>query len=1507
MGHRRRHSGGQRFLSAVVSFAFFFNSIFPSVSFAQAVPEFFLNLPNPGVMVKPTGPFDPALLRGITIHPENPLLFDFLMDKGQTDLPEEDFRKEALKQIKYFLASLTIPEDEVWVNLSPYEKDRMIADEFGKTEMGRDMLAQDYLLKQLTASLIYPEDQLGKTFWDRVYQKAKEQFGTTEIPINTFNKVWIVPSKATVYENGANAFILDSHLEVMLEEDYLALENNLNQERLGTDKLSQGDVEKLNSVSSQIVKEVLLPEIEKEVNYGETFANLRQIYNAMILATWYKIKLKNSLLGKIYVDQNKTKGIETADPAVKEKIYNQYLEAFQKGVYDYIKEDYDPSTEEVIARRYVSGGVNFKRPNGTKLAGILTAALMVAGSIFASPSAAQVGAFEAREENMVTVESGVVSFDQGKGVLDSLANPSEGDVFLLADSGQGGQKPKAPEATPDAGTAFKTEVTAIQGTFKKAGAEFEKKNWDESAKIFAEAAQKARALAKRLETDSKLRGTILNPDSVASNLKELAQTAEDNAASAQANADATRSNTETSQAGQSFQQRVDQMQGVFDQGTSLFDQGKYAEAKAKFEETALNGEGILKGIGTDQTLRRSLEDPSKAAADMRKFIQTARDNAKAAEGNLNGQEQEGKNQKIFEQFNTNNRQVVRTFNEGIGLLNSGHPQEAIVQFKKAKAQAEKLLGEKGIWGPVLKKSNETEAELNEIITDADASIQEAQKRLSPGAKLEGEGQNKIAALEVQPAVLAPRSAKSHPMGRRSSPAGRADKKAKSEMLQRLANNLRDVADKKFTLIVESDMEKAPSEAWVTVEEGEAKPTIHITSELLDSLEEGELAFILGHEIAHPSNNDFKLAKQLKQLGGLKRYQEAYALIDAHEQIEADKRSVEYLEKLGYKKEAALRAMEKINQKRAIPSDSFTLRIKILQDRIDKPDSLSDFYMLSESALGVLALGFRFQLRDDIEESYQRAEDILNLYNVILNLVEDFQGDMDTILEKLKKKIAWHEDPSHWEEDTTNRGLMLETAFNIAFIDMLSESLDQENKDSKESPTYLFYRDTLKDLKSKLELVLERMSQTAIQTATVRERTDKTGMKKYFPTKGIENLPVEFPYEVFAKFLKRVTTMRIAKNVLEKEPIIGTLPEEKILPVLREKPKKDRRWWLVLLPLFVVLPRCEGCGEEGPSQGMVPAVERVENFVPTGRVTIYNPFSEDHSGQAKKGDFFDLDGSNFALMANADGRVTAQDGGWIAVDPKVIPLNSKVTITFADGNKVAYKTVDTGGAVKGHRIDLSINKDNSKIRREVDDLFDGAIVETEDGDKFVILNHGPKGGVTTITEEVTSWREEVSLGDQAQGNKANPWKHRFLLVPIPLFGKKKPKEESPQATQGRPGPSPAADLEESVIVRTDVTGRSAGAKSHPMAQTRNPGGIDFNPILLNMEIRRDENGVPLPLLEQPSELINTQGFVPFIIQIQPVTNLPLLLGLNPNEPKEPVNPDELGYYPSRILLFDRKTV
>ena len=323
----------------------------PVSSYAQSI----LDLPVPGSLVSLSPSYTPAIMAGMTIYPENPLQFNFIIDVGDDNLQGEELKKESQKLISYFMATLTVPEDEMWVNLSPYEKDRIIAVGLGNTVLGRDMLAQDYILKQLTASMMYPEDELGNRFWQRVYAKAQEKFGTTEIPTNTFNKIWIIPEEAVVYVNGTNVFVADSHLKVMLEGDYLALEHH----DKGLD--SHANEADLTKETKDILREIFIPEIEKEVNEGKNFANLRQIYHSMILANWYKNNLKESLLGKVYVNRNKTNGIEVEDSGIKDKIYNQYIEAFKTGVYDYIKEDYDEATQQIIPRKYFSGGENFSQ------------------------------------------------------------------------------------------------------------------------------------------------------------------------------------------------------------------------------------------------------------------------------------------------------------------------------------------------------------------------------------------------------------------------------------------------------------------------------------------------------------------------------------------------------------------------------------------------------------------------------------------------------------------------------------------------------------------------------------------------------------------------------------------------------------------------------------------------------------------------------------------------------------------------------------------------------------------------------------------------------------------------------------------------------------------------------------------------------------------------------------------------------------------------------------------
>ncbi|MBF0388460.1 MAG: hypothetical protein HQL20_11560 [Candidatus Omnitrophica bacterium] len=335
---------GKRIVSGVMALVIALGAAGPSEA-QHAV------LPAPGSMMPLSAAFAPPLLKGIRVYRNDPFRFDFILDQGdpkeaRPGLISGSRSLSAARMLKYFLASLTVPEKDLWVNLSPYEKDRIVPEAFGQTEMGRDLLAQDYILKQVTASVIYPESKVGREFWGKVYAEAQKRYGTTDIPVDTFNKVWILPEKATVYENKDAAFVVESRLKVMLEKDYLATQ-------VSTPTPNDPD-----NIARNVLREIVIPVLEKEVNEGGNFALLRQVYHSLILATWYKRKVRAGILGRAYVDRRKTAGIDIADKNEKEKVWEQYVEAFRKGAYSLIREEYDPATRQAVPRQYFSGGTD---------------------------------------------------------------------------------------------------------------------------------------------------------------------------------------------------------------------------------------------------------------------------------------------------------------------------------------------------------------------------------------------------------------------------------------------------------------------------------------------------------------------------------------------------------------------------------------------------------------------------------------------------------------------------------------------------------------------------------------------------------------------------------------------------------------------------------------------------------------------------------------------------------------------------------------------------------------------------------------------------------------------------------------------------------------------------------------------------------------------------------------------------------------------------------------------
>jgi len=301
----------RRMISLLVIVAFCLISLSSDLAYAADAGRQSLVLPVPTQMIKTSGAFSYPVLKGLKIDPQNPLNLRFIIDTQDTKMVNED---EARKLVNYFFTAVAVPQKDLWGNLSPYEKDRVVTDELGQTVLGEELLAQDYLLKQLSSSLTDPNTATGKDYWKSAVQSE------------TFKKIWIKPETAHVYENGNQVFVTQATLDIESEAS------------AGSDT------------------ELLLPTIKKEVNEGEHFASIRQAYYSIILGLWFKEKLKTSIF-KNYIDQKQVNGIAPSNPRSKEEIFNAYVESFKKGVYNL-----NAKTREngrLVKKAYFSGGAVF--------------------------------------------------------------------------------------------------------------------------------------------------------------------------------------------------------------------------------------------------------------------------------------------------------------------------------------------------------------------------------------------------------------------------------------------------------------------------------------------------------------------------------------------------------------------------------------------------------------------------------------------------------------------------------------------------------------------------------------------------------------------------------------------------------------------------------------------------------------------------------------------------------------------------------------------------------------------------------------------------------------------------------------------------------------------------------------------------------------------------------------------------------------------------------------------
>ena len=340
--------------------------------FAQTVSLNLANYLNQAPKPAVSDTFRPLHLRYLSYDNLNQD-FKLLLDKGDTpksQLENKTYIEENTQTLlKYFFVGLALPNDKFWVNLRPDSPDNILDPDLEKTDIGRIFLEADLQLKKDTAQFTSPQTPEGKAYWDQLYKRAGELFGTENITIPTITRPWIVPGEIIIREAADNAYIYKATLKVMLEEDYLNTKPVPPTRWNGLVEYSFKDprLRELNQYSTQLIKETIIPKLTYEVNTSKRYAPLRQVYYSLILAQWFKARYRsqrtedrgqrtekvNNYLKLI--DSGNLANLTSSQPYDKQTYFKQYQKSFAEGEYNLTEPVYTSYSQSI--RKYMSGGM----------------------------------------------------------------------------------------------------------------------------------------------------------------------------------------------------------------------------------------------------------------------------------------------------------------------------------------------------------------------------------------------------------------------------------------------------------------------------------------------------------------------------------------------------------------------------------------------------------------------------------------------------------------------------------------------------------------------------------------------------------------------------------------------------------------------------------------------------------------------------------------------------------------------------------------------------------------------------------------------------------------------------------------------------------------------------------------------------------------------------------------------------------------------------------------------
>ena len=111
---------------------------------------------------------------------------------------------------------------------------------------------------------------------------------------------------------------------------------------------NQSAMDKADERALTIFKEAVLPRIQEEVDQGETFGLLRQIYTVLVCAKWYMNQIGDRMPG--YIDSNDTEkyGLNVINED-SGKIQREYQRLFEEGAWETALPWFDDGSKQLSA------------------------------------------------------------------------------------------------------------------------------------------------------------------------------------------------------------------------------------------------------------------------------------------------------------------------------------------------------------------------------------------------------------------------------------------------------------------------------------------------------------------------------------------------------------------------------------------------------------------------------------------------------------------------------------------------------------------------------------------------------------------------------------------------------------------------------------------------------------------------------------------------------------------------------------------------------------------------------------------------------------------------------------------------------------------------------------------------------------------------------------------------------------------------------------------------------